>query len=779
MDEHAGHHHALETQDAAAATTDPVCGMQVNPAISKHRFQHAGTTFHFCSAGCRTKFEADPAKYLAPKAPRSAPANTDAVYTCPMHPEIRQHGPGSCPICGMALEPLEVTAEAAPNHELQDMTRRFWIGLILALPVFVLEMGGHIPALGLHDLVPPRISIWIQFVLSTPVVLWAGWPFFQRGWASVVSRHLNMFTLIALGTGTAYLYSLVATFAPGSFPAGFRGMDGMVAVYYEAAAVITVLVLFGQVLELRAREQTGNAIRALLNLAPKTARRLRDDGEEEEIPIDQVVVGDRLRVRPGDGIPVDGEVLDGSSTVDESMVTGESMPVAKTKGDRLIGGTVNGTGSLIMRAEKVGSETMLARIVAMVAEAQRSRAPIQRLADTVAGWFVPAVLTVAIVAFAAWAIWGPAPSLSYALVAAVSVVIIACPCALGLATPMSIGVGVGKGASAGVLIKSAEALERLEKVDTLVVDKTGTLTEGKPRVTDVITMAGISRTDLLALAASLERSSEHPLAAAIVLSAQGSNLAATTDFASITGKGVIGKVGGRSVALGNASLMAELGVALGDLEERAETLRADGATALFVAVDGQAAGVIAIADPIKPTTRSAIDTLKASGLHIVMLSGDNRTTAQAVARTLGIDDVHAGVLPDDKFRIVRRLKSDGKVVAMAGDGVNDAPALAEADVGIAMGTGTEVAIQSAGITLVRGDLAAIARARSLSRMTMRNIRQNLFFAFAYNVVGIPIAAGILYPAFDILLSPEVAALAMSLSSVSVIANALRLRATRM
>ncbi|MEA2730792.1 MAG: P-type Cu+ transporter [Acetobacteraceae bacterium] len=779
MDEHAGHHHAIETQDAAAATTDPVCGMQVNPAISKHRFQHAGTTFHFCSAGCRTKFEADPAKYLAPKAPRSAPANTDAVYTCPMHPEIRQHGPGSCPICGMALEPLEVTAEAAPNHELQDMTRRFWIGLILALPVFVLEMGGHIPALGLHDLVPPRISIWIQFVLSTPVVLWAGWPFFQRGWASVVSRHLNMFTLIALGTGTAYLYSLVATFAPGSFPAGFRGMDGMVAVYYEAAAVITVLVLFGQVLELRAREQTGNAIRALLNLAPKTARRLRDDGEEEEIPIDQVVVGDRLRVRPGDGIPVDGEVLDGSSTVDESMVTGESMPVAKTKGDRLIGATVNGTGSLIMRAEKVGSETMLARIVAMVAEAQRSRAPIQRLADTVAGWFVPAVLTVAIVAFAAWAIWGPAPSLSYALVAAVSVVIIACPCALGLATPMSIGVGVGKGASAGVLIKSAEALERLEKVDTLVVDKTGTLTEGKPRVTDVITMAGISRTDLLALAASLERSSEHPLAAAIVLSAQGSNLAATTDFASITGKGVIGKVGGRSVALGNASLMAELGVALGDLEERAETLRADGATALFVAVDGHAAGVIAIADPIKPTTRAAIDALKASGLHIVMLSGDNRTTAQAVARTLGIDDVHAGVLPDDKFRIVRRLKSDGKVVAMAGDGVNDAPALAEADVGIAMGTGTEVAIQSAGITLVKGDLAAIARARSLSRITMRNIRQNLFFAFAYNVVGIPIAAGILYPAFDILLSPEVAALAMSLSSVSVIANALRLRATRM
>ncbi|HEY0182106.1 MAG TPA: heavy metal translocating P-type ATPase [Rhodopila sp.] len=801
-----------------AAVTDPVCGMQVNPATSKHHFEHAGTTYHFCSAGCRTKFQADPARYLAPKVPPSATSATsaraDAIYTCPMHPEIRHLGPGSCPICGMALEPLEVTAEAAPSHELLDMTRRFWIGLVLTLPVLVLEMGGHIPALGLHDLVPMRTSMWIQFVLSTPVVLWAGWPFFQRGWASVVSRNLNMFSLIALGTGAAYLYSLVATFAPDLFPAGFRGMDGTVAVYYEAAAVITVLVLLGQVLELRARERTGDAIRALLNLAPKIARRLRPDGNDEEIPIDQVQVGDRLRVRPGDGIPVDGEVLEGNSAVDEAMVTGESVPVAKQPASRLIGGTVNGTGSLVMRADKVGTDTMLARIVAMVGEAQRSRAPIQRMADTVAGWFVPAVLGVAIAAFAAWAVWGPAPSLSYALVAAVSVVIIACPCALGLATPMSIGVGVGKGAGAGVLIKSAEALERLERVDTIVVDKTGTLTQGKPSVVDVITAPNTPRADLLALAASLERSSEHPLAAAIVTAAREAAASGTardvaagvaagvaavaatgvatgaatgsaatppeaTEFASITGKGVTGKVGGRAVALGNAGLMADLGVQLGDLEERAETARRGGATALFVAIDGRAAGVIAIADPIKPTTRGAIDALKAAGVHVVMLTGDNRTTAEAVAAALGIDDVHAGVLPDDKHRIVKALKAQGKVVAMAGDGVNDAPALAEADVGIAMGTGTEVAIQSAGITLVKGDLAGIARARALSRMTMRNIRQNLVFAFAYNVIGIPVAAGVLYPAFGILLSPVVAALAMSLSSVSVITNALRLRAARL
>jgi Cu+-exporting ATPase len=787
VDEHPDHHHphasgSCPLTGEAATVTDPVCGMKVNPATSKDRVEHERTTFHFCSAGCRTKFEADPVKYLAPEALKvSAPVKSGTTYTCPMHPEIRQQTPGSCPICGMALEPLEVTAEAAPNHELAEMARRFWIGLVLAFPVFILAMGSHIPGLGLHDLVPPRISIWIQFVLSTPVVLWAGWPFFQRGWASLVSRHLNMFTLIALGTGAAYLYSLAATFAPGSFPEGFRGMDGTVAVYYEAAAVITVLVLLGQVLELRARERTGDAIRALLNLAPKTARRLRSGGDDDEIPVDQVKVGDRLRVRPGDGVPVDGEVLDGRSAVDEAMVTGESMPVAKHAASKLIGGTVNGTGSLIMRAEKIGSDTMLARIVAMVAEAQRSRAPIQRMADTVAGWFVPAVLGVAALAFVAWAFWGPSPSLSSALVAAVSVVIIACPCALGLATPMSIGVGIGKGAGAGVLIKSAEALERLEQVDTIVVDKTGTLTEGKPSVTEVITAPGISRADLLALAASLERSSEHPLAAAIVLAAKegagaGVQMPDATDFASVTGKGVTGRVGDRSAALGNASLMTDLGITLGDLRERADKLRRDGATALFVGIDGLPAGVIAIADPIKPTTRSAIDALRASGIHVVMLTGDNKTTADAVARTLGIEDVHADVLPDDKHRIVRALKAEGKVVAMAGDGVNDAPALAEADVGIAMGTGTEVAIQSAGITLVKGDLAAIVRARRLSRMTMRNIRQNLIFAFAYNIIGIPIAAGILYPVFGILLSPMVAALAMSLSSVSVIANALRLRA---
>jgi Cu+-exporting ATPase len=766
--------------DDCSHTIDPVCGMTVDPAASKHLLEHGGVTYHFCCAGCRTKFEADPAKYLAPKA-TPAPAKPGAVYTCPMHPEIRQQGPGSCPKCGMALEPMEVTAEAGPNHELIDMTRRFWIGLVLALPVFILEMGSHIPALGMDRLVPMQISIWIQFVLSTPVVLWAGWPFFQRGWASVVSRNLNMFSLIALGTGAAYLYSLVATFAPGIFPAGFRDRDGTVAVYFEAAAVITVLVLLGQVLELRAREQTGGAIRALLNLAPKTTRRLRDSADDEEIPVDQVAVGDRLRIRPGDGVPVDGVVTEGRSAVDESMVTGESLPSAKETGGRLIGGTVNGTGALVMRAEKIGSDTMLARIVAMVADAQRSRAPIQRMADTVAGWFVPAVLLAAVLAFAAWSIWGPAPSMSYALIAAVSVMIIACPCALGLATPMSIGVGIGKGAGAGVLIKSAEALERMEKVDTLVVDKTGTLTEGRPKVTKIITAPGLSEADLLGMAAALEKSSEHPLAAAIVraASAAGTVVAEATHFASVTGKGVTGTVGGRSVALGNAALMADGHVDLGELAGQADTLRRDGATALFVAVDGKPGGVITVADPVKATTKAAIADLKASGIQIVMLTGDNRTTAEAVARQLGIDDVHAGVLPDDKNRIVRELKRAGRVVAMAGDGVNDAPALAEADVGIAMGTGTEVAIQSAGITLVKGDLAGIARARTLSRMTMRNIRQNLVFAFAYNLVGIPVAAGVLYPIFGILLSPVVAALAMSFSSVSVIANALRLRAAKL
>lgn len=768
----------------AASVTDPVCGMAVDPATSQHRHDHEGVTYYFCSDGCRAKFAARPAHYLSALPGRAGPAlaaplTPGAIYTCPMHPQIRQVGPGSCPICGMALEPVEVSAEAVPNHELADMTQRFWIGLVLTVPVFILEMGSHVPWLGIGRLVPEQWSVWVQFVLSTPVVLWAGWPFFQRGAASIRTGHLNMFTLIALGTGTAYLYSLVATVAPGLFPAGFRMMGGTVAVYYEAAAVITVLVLLGQVLELRARDHTGSAIRALLNLAPKTARRLRDGRDDEEIALDQVEVGDRLRVRPGDGVPVDGTVIDGKSAVDESMVTGESMPSAKAAGDTVIGGTVNGTGSLVMQAGMLGSSGMLSRIVAMVAEAQRSRAPIQKLADTVAGYFVPAVLGIAILAFIGWAVWGPAPALAFALIAAVSVVIIACPCALGLATPMSIMVAVGKGAGAGVLIKSAESLERLEKVDTLVVDKTGTLTEGKPRVTAIVPAAGLTEDDVLRLAASLERSSEHPLAAAVMAVALERGIAARdpADFASITGKGVTGTVGGRAVALGNAKLMADQAIDLGTLAATADDLRATGATALFVAADGQACGVIAIADPIKATTRAALDSLRAGGIHIVMLTGDNRITAQAVAKQLGIEDIEADVLPEDKHRIVKSLRAAGKVVAMAGDGVNDAPALAEADVGIAMGTGTEVAIQSAGVTLVKGDLAGIARALVLSRKTMRNIRQNLVFAFAYNVIGIPVAAGVLYPSFGILLSPAVAALAMSLSSVSVIANALRLRAT--
>jgi len=710
-----------------------------------------------------------------------APIKAGDIYTCPMHPQIRQVGPGNCPICGMTLEPVKATAEVGENHELIDMTRRFWVGLLLTLPVFVLEMGGHIPALGLHDLVPPRISIWIQFVLSTPVVLWAGWPFFERAWASVFHRSLNMFSLIALGTGAAYLYSLFATFVPSIFPAGFHGMGGTVAVYFEAAAVITVLVLLGQVLELRAREQTGGAIRALLNLAPKTAHRLTAAGADEEVALELVQVGDRLRVRPGDGVPVDGEVLEGKGAVDESMVTGESMPAAKQSGDKLIGGTVNGTGSLVMRADKIGADTMLARIVTMVSEAQRSRAPIQRMADTVSGYFVPAVLGVAVVAFIAWFIWGPAPALSYAPIAAVSVLIIACPCALALATPMSIGVAIGKGAGAGVLIKSAEALEHMEKVNTLVVDKTGTLTEGKPKVTAVVPAAGFSENELLPLAASLERSSEHPLAAAIVTAAKdrGATTQEPSDFASVTGKGVTGKIGGRSVALGNAKLMADLGISLGDLAQKADALRGDGATALFLAIDGKPGGVIAIADAIKATTEAALQSLRSYGIRIVMLTGDNKTTAEAVARKLGIKEVEADVLPQDKNRIVKKLTSEGRIVAMAGDGVNDAPALAEASVGIAMGTGTEVAIRSAGITLVKGDLAGIARAIVLSRATMRNIRENLVFAFAYNAIGIPIAAGVLYPTFGILLSPIVGALAMSLSSVSVILNALRLRALKL
>jgi Cu+-exporting ATPase len=761
------------------AATDPVCGMKVDPGASKHRAEHGGTTYHFCCAGCRTKFTADPQRYLQPKP--AAAARPGEIYTCPMDPQIRQEGPGSCPICGMALEPLVVSAEAAPNHELAFMSRRLWIALVLALPVFLLDMGGHVPALHLNEVVPMRLSVWLQFALSTPVVLWAGAPFFRRGWDSLLNRRLNMFTLIALGTGTAYLTSLVATFAPGLFPPAFRGMDGAVPVYYEAAAVIIVLVLLGQVLELRARERTGDALRALLNLAPKTARRLHEGGGDAEIPVADIAAGDRLRVRPGDGVPVDGVVLEGHGAVDESMVTGEAMPVEKQAGDRLVGGTVNGTGALVMRAEKIGADTMLARIVAMVAEAQRSRAPIQGLADAVAAWFVPAVLLVAGLAFAAWWRWGPAPAAAYALVAAVSVVIIACPCALGLATPMSIGVGIGKGAGAGVLIRSAEALERMAKVDTLVIDKTGTLTAGKPRVTAILAAPGFTEHAVLAAAAALERSSEHPLASAVTRAAGERAIAvpAAAGFASVTGKGVTGSVDGHDVGLGNAALMAGLGVAFGGLNGAAEALRRDGATALFLAIGGRPAGVIAVADPIKTATRAVLDTLRADGIHVVMLTGDNRTTADAVARQLGIDHVHASVLPEGKHRIVRELKAEGKVVAMAGDGVNDAPALAEADVGIAMGTGTEVAIQSAGVTLVKGDLSGIVRARALSRATMRNIRQNLVFAFAYNIIGIPVAAGVLYPAFGIVLSPVVAALAMSLSSVSVIGNALRLRAVRL
>jgi Cu+-exporting ATPase len=774
-------HGTVKNSGNSTHVTDPVCGMKVDPATSKHRLEHNGQTFHFCSGGCRVMFEGDPDKYLAPRMSETEPAPRSVIYTCPMDPQIRRPGPGNCPICGMALEPLQVAAETGPNPELVDMTRRFWIGLVLTVPVAILEMGGHLPLFGRLHFLSPSLSNWIQFALASPAVIWSGWPFFQRGWASVVSRNLNMFTLIALGTGVAWLYSVVATLAPGAFPPGFRGMDGTVAVYFEAAAVITVLVLLGQVLELRAREQTGGAIRALLNLAPKTARRLKENAEDEEIPLADVQVGDRLRIRPGDGVPVDGVVLEGRSAVDESMVTGESLPVEKQPDGKLIGGTVNGTGALVMRAVKVGSDTMLSHIVAMVAEAQRSRAPIQRMADKVAGWFVPAVLGVAILAFIGWAVWGPSPALAYALVAAVSVVIIACPCALGLATPMSIMVGVGKGAGAGVLIKSAEALEHMEKVSVLVVDKTGTLTEGKPRVAAIVPGSNLSEADALSLAASLERSSEHPLAAAILGAAKQRGIAIEepADFASVTGKGVTGTVGGRRVALGNAKLMADLNVGLDDLATRADELRRDGATALFLAVDGRPGGVIAVADPIKQTTPAAMESLRTDGIRIVMLTGDNRTTAEAVARKLGIGEVEADVLPEDKHRIVRKLRDEGHVVAMAGDGVNDSPSLAEADVGIAMGTGTEVAIQSAGVTLVKGDLAGIARARALSRATMRNIRQNLFFAFIYNALGIPIAAGVLYPMFGIMLSPVIAALAMSLSSVSVVGNALRLRTVRL
>jgi len=773
---------------ATNKTRDPVCGMVVGPINAKDQAEHDGQTLYFCCSGCKAKFLADPARFLktaeqsvaaAPDAPVGRPT-AGTIFTCPMHPQIRRSAPGSCPICGMSLEPAGVPQAEGANPELKDMTRRFVIGAVLATPVFVLEMGGHLGLLKVDHFLPMAASKWIQFALVTPIVLWCAWPFFQRAWASILHRSPNMFTLIALGVGASYGYSVVATVAPGLFPAGLHQQGGMVAVYYEAAAVVTVLVLLGQVLELRAREKTGSAIRALLKLAPKTARRLRSDGTDEEVSLDQVHVGDRLRVHPGEAVPVDGVVTEGKSSVDESMVTGESLPIEKRVGAKLIGGTINGTGAVVLTAQKVGTDTMLSRIVQMVSDAQRSRAPIQRVADSVAAWFVPAVMICAVLAFAAWIILAPAPALGLAVVAAVSVLIIACPCALGLATPMSIMVGVGKGASAGVLIKNAEALERFEKVDTLVVDKTGTLTEGKPRVTAIVPAAGFDETTVLSFGASLEKSSEHPLAAAIMVAATKRKIALqeVSEFASITGKGVTGTIAGKRVLVGNIALLKDSGVAAAELEDRADALRKDGATALFVAVDEKPAGIIAVADPIKATTLAALNALRKEGLRIVMLTGDSRTTAQAVAAKLGITEVEAEVLPDKKNAIVRRLKSEGRVVAMAGDGVNDAPALAESDVGIAMGTGTDVAMQSASITLVKGDLAGIARGRALSRATMRNIRENLALAFVYNAVGIPIAAGALYPAFGLLLSPTIAAAAMSLSSVSVIGNALRLRFTR-
>jgi Cu+-exporting ATPase len=785
---HHGHARHAPGADAAAAerVKDPVCGMEVDPHTTPHRTEHAGRTHYFCSSGCRAKFVADPARYLGGETAAAArpaePVAPGTIYTCPMHPQIRQVSPGNCPICGMALEPEVATGAAGPNPELVDFTRRFWIGLVLTLPVVALEMGGHLTGM-MHLVGGPRVGNWLQLLFATPVVLWAGWPFFERGWRSVVTRSLNMFTLIALGTGVAWIYSVVATVAPGLFPPAFRGHDGSVAVYFEAAAVIVVLVLLGQVLELRARERTGGAIRALLDLAPAVARRIGEDGTEEEVPLAAVSVGDRLRVRPGDKVPLDGEVLEGASNVDESMVTGEPVPVAKAPGARVIGGTLNGQGAFVMRADRVGQDTVLARIVQMVAQAQRSRAPIQRLADEVSAWFVPAVVVIAVAAALAWSIWGPEPRLAYALVAAVTVLIIACPCALGLATPMSIMVGVGRGAQASVLIKNAEALERLERVDTLVVDKTGTLTAGRPEVVAVVPAAagGLAEAEVLRLAAGLERPSQHPLAEAVVRAAEARGLGVppVEGFDAPAGRGVTGAVDGRRVAVGNARLMGQLGVDAGPLAAEAERLRGEGATVFFVAVDGRPAGLVAVADPVKETTPAALTGLAEEGVRVVMLTGDNRTTAEAVARRLGIAEVVAEVLPEDKQKVVERLKAEGRHVAMAGDGVNDAPALAAAEVGIAMGTGTDVAIESAGVTLLGGDLTGIVRARRLSRAVMRNIRQNLFFAFAYNAAGVPVAAGVLYPFFGILLSPLIAAAAMALSSVSVVGNALRLRAARL
>ena len=816
------HNHATGPGDPGAQTTDPVCGMKVDLATTPHRFEHEGETHGFCSAGCREKFVTDPSRYLSPQdccgtshggshedhegdpsaiyvcpmdpevrqqGPGSCPKcgmalepetptlTTRTEYTCPMHPEIVREAPGSCPICGMALEPRTVTVDDEANPELEDMSRRFTLAAILTVPVFLLAMGDLLPGEPISRLVAPRLRVLIELALATPVCLWAGWPFFVRAVESVKNRSLNMFTLIGLGVGVAYAYSLVAALAPGIFPAAFRHDDGTVSVYFEAAAVIVTLILLGQVLELRARSQTGAAIRALLGLAATTARRIDDEGQEEDVPLEAVEVGDRLRIRPGEKVPVDGTVVEGSSSVDESMVTGEPIPVRKEAGDPVIGATVNGTGGLVMRADRVGSETLLSRIVAMVSEAQRSRAPIQKLADTISGYFVPIVILVAVATFVVWGLVGPDPKLAYALVNAVAVLIIACPCALGLATPMSIMVATGKGAGVGVLFKNAEAIERLRQVDTLVVDKTGTLTEGRPSLVSIETVEGVAEERLLALAGTLERSSEHPLAEAIVRGARERSVAfdSAEDFESITGKGVRGRVGGVEVALGNHALMTQLGVDLGSLGERAERLRSEGQTVMFVAFEGSPAGLLGVADPIKESTPEAIRRLHAEGLRVTMLTGDSRTTAEAVARRLGIDDVVAEVLPEQKAEAVAGLQAEGRVVAMAGDGINDAPALARADVGIAMGTGTDVAMESAGVTLVQGDLRGLVRARRLSRAAMGNIRENLFFAFAYNALGVPVAAGVLYPMFGVLLSPMLAAAAMSFSSVSVIANSLRLR----
>lgn len=769
-----------EAGPARRVATDPVCGMTVDPATARHRAEHAGDEVLFCCAGCRAKFLADPERYLRPSSAEEAVAAPDgAVFTCPMHPEVRQVGPGACPLCGMALEPDMATAGAGPNHELVDFTRRFAIGLAGTLPLVALEMGRHL--LGLWHGLPQQAVNWVGLALATPVVFWAGRPFLARGWRSLATRHLNMFTLVAIGTGAAWLYSLVATLAPALFPPAMRDGEGAVPTFFEAASVITALVLLGQILELRARDSTAGAIRALLDLSPKSARRLRDDGGEEDVPLDAVRVGDRLRVRPGEAVPVDGTVIEGRSGLDESMVTGEAMPVPKEAGAAVTGGTVNGSGPLVIRAQRVGRETVLARIVQMVSEAQRSRAPIQRLADRVSGIFVPAVVAAALLSFAAWMAFGPEPRLSHALAAAVAVLIIACPCALGLATPMSITVGIGRGARAGILIRDAEVLERLERVDTLLIDKTGTLTEGRPELGRIVAAPEVGEAELLRLAAAVERASEHPLAAAIVRAAEGRGLSVPAAVAveTLPGRGIAGTVEGRRVRLGSAAWLAEEGVDVAAFAEDADGPAREGATVIFATLDGRAAGWMAIADPVRPGARDALEALARDGIRVVMVTGDARVTAEAVARRLGIADVEAGIRPDGKAASVERYRRAGRVVAMAGDGVNDAPALAAADVGLAMGTGTDVAIASAGVTLLGGDLGRIAAARRLSRATMRNIRQNLAFAFLYNALGIPVAAGLLYPAFGLLLSPMIAAAAMALSSVSVIANALRLRSVRL